>query len=117
MAGPHPPEAESRNGSARESRLCGKALGREGTLDLLDAARGLPQVDFILMERSRKRSAGTQAAPATSRYRTPPRDKVLEWFLDSDLLVSPAIEGSPNAVLEAMAASLPVVATRVVGCP
>ena len=113
-------EAESRNGVRARAVYAGRLSVEKGTLDLLDAARGLPQVDFILMgEISKEILRALKAAPAnviaTGHL---PRDKVLEWFLDSDLLVFPSHrEGSPNAVLEAMAASLPVVATRVGGLP
>ncbi len=115
-----PQEAESRNGVRARAVYAGKLSVEKGTLDLLHAARGLPQVDFILMgEISKEILRALKAAPAnviaTGHL---PRDKVLEWFLDSDLLVFPSHrEGSPNAVLEAMAASLPVVATRVGGLP
>ena len=96
----------------------GRLSRDKGTLDLLLAARALPEVEFVLMgevteEVHLEIDSASANVTVTGHL---PRREVLDRLLGCDIFVFPSRrEGSPNAVIEAMAAGLPVVATRVGG--
>jgi glycosyltransferase involved in cell wall biosynthesis len=98
----------------------GRLSRDKGTLELLQAARLLPQLEFFLMgELTDEIRSDVQSAPdnviSTGHL---PRPEVMERLRTSDIFAFPSHrEGCPNAVVEAMASGLPVVATRVGGLP
>jgi glycosyltransferase involved in cell wall biosynthesis len=94
----------------------------KGHHDLLTAARAVPQARFALCGDGAHRMAFEQRARAEGlQDRTlflGKRPDVPAILARVDALVHPShAEGLPNAILEAMAASRPVVATRVGGIP
>ena len=93
----------------------------KGCREILAIARQLPKVEFILLGPTKAdMERHLQALPAnvTLGGEVPP-NIVLQQMSASDLFLFPTShpEGFPNAVLEAMAVGLPVVATRVGAIP
>ena len=98
----------------------GRIMVSKGCPELLDAARALPEADFVLlgpvmadMEPHVRRLPSNVALDGEV-----PPEVVLERMRASDIFVLPTdTEGFPMAVLEAMAMGLPVVSTKVGAIP
>ncbi len=98
----------------------------KGHYDLIEAARNIcpvfPGVRFVLagdgVERPKIEEAVRSAGMEKNFIFLGQRADVPELLASADIFVLPSrAEGLPNAALEAMAAGLPVVATRVGGIP
>jgi glycosyltransferase involved in cell wall biosynthesis len=93
---------------------------QKGLADLLDAAVRVPNARFVIAGDGRERAALERKAAVLGLG-----DRVLflgfrpdtaELLRSSDLFVLPSlVEGLPLSILEAMAASTPVIATRIAG--
>ena len=93
----------------------------KGCREILAAARQLPEVDFVLLGPVKSdMELYLRALPANVILGGDVApDAVLQQMSSCDLFLFPSShsEGFPNAVLEAMAVGLPVVATRVGAVP
>ncbi len=122
-------DARKELGLGLDSRIAlfvGQLIPRKNPLVLVEAARALrnvqPQVEFHLVGdgplagQIRESAAGAGVAPRVTVHGHRPHKEIALWLAAADLLVLPALfEGRPNVVLEAMAASRPVLATRAGG--
>jgi len=106
----------------------GRLRSRKAVAVLLEAFAGLrqnqPDALLILVGEGEQRAAlEAQAealgiAGATRFVGAQPRSAMASWYAAADLFCLPSLyEGFPLAILEAMAAGLPVVATAVAGVP
>lgn len=108
--------------AARQPRAVyvGRLSRDKGTLELFEVARRLPHVEFRLVGEIFDEVAATLGASPTNLTVTGhlPRPQVMRELLAGDIFVFPSHrEGFPIAVLEAMAAALPVVSTQVGAIP
>lgn len=100
--------------------FAGQVMLRKGCVELLEAARQVPEADFVLLGIVHaEMDAHVRNLPANVAVldQVPP-GVVLDEMKASDIFVLPSWwEGFPMAALEAMAVGLPVVATRVAAFP
>lgn len=98
----------------------GRISVAKGCREILAVARQLPEVEFILLgpvNADMERHLQSHPDNVTVGGEVP-HNIVLQQMRASDLFLFPtSYEGFPNAVLEAMVMSLPVVATRVGAIP
>lgn len=99
----------------------GRLVREKGLLELLAAMRELPHATLAVVgggpleDAVRARAAEDRRVLAVGQK---PLADVATWVAASDVVALPSwMEGSPNAVLEALASGRPVVATRVGGIP
>jgi glycosyltransferase involved in cell wall biosynthesis len=106
----------------------GRLSREKAHLDLIEACKSLretrPEVAFKLIivgdgpERSRLEAAVESKESKASVIFTGQVNDVHPFYANADVFVLPShSEGSPNVLLEAMAANLPIVATAVGGVP
>jgi glycosyltransferase involved in cell wall biosynthesis len=124
-------ELKSRFGIAENERIVlavGRLSQEKGHVDLISAFARLrnahPEVDAKLLivgdgpERSRLEAAVSALGLSERVIFTGHINNVRAFYAAADLLVLPShSEGSPNVLLEAMAAGVPIVATKVGGVP
>ena len=83
---------------------------RKGPLRVLEAIRGLPDVAAVFLGAGPQRPGGDRVLFAGRVA----NEEVPAWLAASNLFVLPTrAEGSPNAVIEAMACGLPVVSSDI----
>jgi len=88
----------------------GHFIERKGPLRLLEALRARPEVGAVFLGEGPQHPEGEQVLFAG---KVPHRD-VPTWLSAADLFVLPTrAEGSPNAILEAMACGLPAISYRI----
>lgn len=88
----------------------GYFVERKGPQRVLEALRSLPEVGAVFIGDGPQRPEGEQVLFAGRQK----HDAVADWLGAADLFVLPTLaEGSPNAVLEAMACGLPVVSSDI----
>lgn len=104
----------------------GSAILRKGWLDLFDALKEIDNSDFLLLginggQRNLNLAEEARQRGLSSRFWDMgeiPADEIYKYYQASDVFCLPSHwEGLANAVLEAMAAGLPIVTTNVSGHP
>jgi glycosyltransferase involved in cell wall biosynthesis len=89
----------------------------KGVEVLLDAARLLPELYFVVVGDGSKREEWQNGSPANVRWAGYRRD-VDALLAGGDVFVHPSLDDAfPTVLLEALAAGLPIVASRVGGIP
>jgi glycosyltransferase involved in cell wall biosynthesis len=101
----------------------GRLSHEKGHADLLRAAAALPRATRVVIvgegpERQRLESLAARLGMCDRVIFTGHRLQLAPFYAMADVFVLPSLsEGCPNALLEAMAAGLPIVATTVGGVP
>ncbi|MGH0034466.1 MAG: glycosyltransferase [Myxococcota bacterium] len=83
---------------------------RKGPLRVMEAIRELPEVGAVFLGSGAQQPSGEQVLVA----RRVPNAEVARYMAATDVYVLPTLnEGSPNAVIEAMACGLPIVSSDI----
>jgi glycosyltransferase involved in cell wall biosynthesis len=102
--------------SSNQIVFVGRLYGAKGVLELIDTwqAASPRALELVIVGDGPLRGRLEEGAPKSVRFAGPlPRDRVLELMMHARALVFPShmYEGQPMAVLEAMAAGLPILAS------
>ena len=86
----------------------------KGIVQIAEAASLLPDIEFVALGSIREDLSNIQIPSNLHMVGTVPYDKVNGYLIDSDVFLLPSLsEGFSNALLEAMATGLPIIASDV----
>lgn len=107
-------DRKSMSPTIKRAVFTGHVRREKGVIEIIQAAKSFPDISFLLAGPVHQEIEAMDCSDNVTLLGNQPHERVIQLLRESDIFLFPSYtEGFANALLEAMAAGLPVIATDV----